>query len=135
MKSLAVRIAQLAVGALFVVAALGKIPDLGAFAHQVHNYRLTPPWSENIIAMTLPWIELMAGLALVLGPRRRAGALLALVMMLVFTAVVGAAWARGLDFRCGCFGKAGAATIGAQKFFENLGLTLVSALAFARPAK
>ncbi len=47
-------------------------------------------------------------------------------------ASVAAAWARGLDFRCGCFGKVGAASIGAQKFAENLALTLLAALASRR---
>jgi len=128
-----VRLAQLAIGVLFLVAALGKIGDLSNFAQQVHNYRLAPMWSQNLIAMTLPWIELVAGLALVLNVRPRAGATILLALMLVFTVAVGAAWARGLDFECGCFGKASASRIGAQKFFENLGWLVVAAVAAARP--
>jgi len=82
--------------------------------------------------VVMPWIELMAGLALVLGIRARAGAAITLALMIFFTIAVAAAWARGLDFRCGCFGKIGAATIGAQKFAENVGLTLIAALAARR---
>lgn len=130
-----VRLAQVAIGLVFLAAALAKIGDTTYFAQQVHNYRLAPPWSEHLIAMTMPWIELVAGLALVVGPRRRAGAFLLLVFMLVFTVAVGAAWARGLDFHCGCFGKAGAGVIGARKFFENVGLTLLAAVAFLPPRR
>jgi len=130
-----VRAAQVAIGLVFLAAALAKIGDTTYFAQQVHNYRLVPLWSEHLIAMTMPWIELVAGLALVVGPRRRAGALILLVFMLVFTAAVGAAWARGLDFHCGCFGKAGAGMIGARKFLENVGLTLVAAVAFLPPRR
>jgi putative oxidoreductase len=128
-----VRVAQLAIGVLFLVAALGKIGDLSNFALQVHNYRLAPLWSQNFIAMTLPWVELLAGLALVLGVRPRAGAVILLVLMIGFTVAVGAAWARGLDFECGCFGKASASRIGAQKLIENLGWLVVAAVAAVPP--
>lgn len=130
-----VRAAQVAIGLVFLAAALAKIGDTSYFAQQVHNYRLVPLWSEHLLAMTMPWIELVAGLALVIGPRRRAGALVVLVFMAVFTVAVGAAWARGLDFHCGCFGKAGAGMIGARKFFENVGLTLLAAIALLPPRK
>jgi hypothetical protein len=40
--------------------------------------------------------------------------------MAAFTIGVIAAMARGLSFECGCFGKAGAATIGVKKLAENL---------------
>lgn len=128
-----VRLAGIAIGVVFITAALGKIGDLGAFAAQVHNYRLAPVWSENLIAMTLPWVELLAGLGLVLGVRPRAGAVVLLALIAVFTVAVGSAWARGLDFECGCFGKASAATVGARKVAENLGYTLLAAIAVLRP--
>jgi uncharacterized membrane protein YphA (DoxX/SURF4 family) len=83
--------------------------------------------------MTLPWIELLAGLALVLGVRPRSGAVLVLVLLVGFTVAVGAAWARGLDFECGCFGKASASRIGAQKFAENLAWTALAVVAALRP--
>ncbi len=124
-----------AIGLVFVSAALGKIGDAAYFSQQVHNYRLAPLWIENLVAVTFPWIELVAGVALVTGPRRRAGAVVAFGFMLFFTAAVGAAWARGLDFQCGCFGKAGAATIGAAKFAENVGLTLLAWLACLPPRR
>lgn len=130
-----VRAAQVAIGLVFLAAALAKIGDTSYFAQQVHNYRLVPLWSEHLLAMTMPWIELVAGLALVIGPRRRAGALIVLVFMAVFTVAVGAAWARGLDFHCGCFGKAGAGMIGARKFLENVGLTLLAAIALLPPRR
>jgi uncharacterized membrane protein YphA (DoxX/SURF4 family) len=124
--------ARVAIGVVFLAAALGKIGDPAAFALQVHNYRLAPVWSENLVAILLPWVELVAGLALVLGVRARSGAVIALTLMAMFTVAVGLAWARGLDFECGCFGKAGAARIGARKFFENIGLVAVAAVAARR---
>lgn len=126
------RVTRITVGLVFVIAALAKIGDVAWFAQQLQNYRIAPAWSENALAIVMPWIELLAGLALVLGVRARAGGAVALALMIVFTLAVAAAWARGLDFRCGCFGKVGASSIGAQKFAENLGFTLLAALAARR---
>jgi len=130
-----VRAAQLVVGVVFVAAALAKIGDAAYVSQQVHNYHLAPLWAENLIATVMPWVELVAGVALVLGPRRRAGAVVVLGFMLLFTFAVGAAWARGLDFNCGCFGKAGVGVIGASKFFENVGLTLLATIAVLPPRR
>lgn len=129
-----VRVCQIAVGALFAVASLSKIGDLRAFALQVHNFRLAPIWSENLIAMTLPWIELTAALALLLGFRARGAAWIVATLLAGFTLGVAAAMARGLDFECGCFGTADHTRVGAVKLVENLLMLTVAALAVRRPA-
>lgn len=126
------RTARIALGLVMLAAALGKIGDASGFALQIHNFRLAPVWSENMVALTLPWVELCAGLALCLGIRARSAAVLGLVLMLVFTLAVGSAWARGLDFECGCFGKASASHVGASKLFENIGLTALALVASLR---
>jgi putative oxidoreductase len=128
----ALRVTRFALGALLLAAALAKIGDATGLALQVHNYRLAPGWSENLVAILLPWVELCTGLALVLGIRARAGAVIGLSLMVAFTIAVGSAWARGLDFECGCFGKASASHVGAEKFVENLGLTALATLASLR---
>jgi uncharacterized membrane protein YphA (DoxX/SURF4 family) len=117
------RAAQIAAGMIFLAAALPKIADLSAFAGSVHNFHLEPfipVAATNIVAMTIPWIELVAGLALVVGVRPRAGAVIYTVLLACFTIGVIAAMARGLSFDCGCFGKAGASQIGAKKVAYNL---------------
>ena len=114
---------QILAGLIFLAAALPKIADLVAFSGSVHNFHLdpiVPVAATNLLAMTIPWIELVAGLALVTGVRPRAGAIVYTVLMAGFTVGVVAAMARGLSFDCGCFGKAGSATIGAKKLVENL---------------
>jgi uncharacterized membrane protein YphA (DoxX/SURF4 family) len=123
------RVAQVAIGLLFLWAALAKLGSIGGFAAQLHNYRMLPLALENLVALMVPWIEFVAGLALVLGVRPRAGAVVALGMMAVFTVAVAVAWGRGLNIECGCFGAAGASKVGARKLAENLGLTALAALA------
>ena len=117
------RAAQITAGLIFLAAALPKIADLSAFASSIHNFHLeavVPMAATNILAIMIPWVELIAGLALVSGVRPRAGAYVYTALMAIFTIGVIQALARGLSFDCGCFGKAGSATIGAKKVAENL---------------
>src|ERR1051326_5667029 len=58
---------QLALGVFFVAAALPKIVDPPSFAHMVYNYRIVPGAAINLMAIVMPWIELLCGLALILG--------------------------------------------------------------------
>ncbi len=125
--------AQIVLGLLFLAAALAKIVDVASLAKEVHNFHLAPFWSEHLLAMTLPWIELMAGLALTLGIRPRAGAWVAGVLLVVFTAGVALAMARGLNFHCGCFGTADSTRIGWAKLGENVGMLALAVLGSFKP--
>lgn len=128
-----VLLAQVAVGLLFLAAALAKIGDAGAFARQIHYYRLLPFGLENLLAITLPWIELLAALAILLRLRPQAGSVVVAGLMALFVAVVAAAVVRGLDIECGCFGTADAGRVGVVKLLENLGLLALAVIASLRP--
>lgn len=125
--------AQVVLGLLFLLAALAKIVDTASLAREVHNFRIVPFWSEHLVAMTLPWVELLAGLALVLGIRPRAGAWVAGALLAGFTVGVALAMARGLNFECGCFGTAAGTRVGWAKLGENLGMLVLAALGSLRP--
>jgi uncharacterized membrane protein YphA (DoxX/SURF4 family) len=127
-----VRLCQIGIGLLFAAAALAKLGDLHSFAEEVHNFRMMPVAIENVVAMTLPWIELVAALALILGIRPRSGALVAACMMAVFTVAVGVAMARGLDIECGCFGTADGTRVGLVKLLENSGMLAMAAVGSLR---
>jgi uncharacterized membrane protein YphA (DoxX/SURF4 family) len=129
-----VRAAQLATALVFLAASLPKISDVPQFAKDVAAYQLAPVWSHHLIAMTLPWIELVVALALIAKLHERAAAVVATTAMLVFTAAVAWAWSRGLSIDCGCFGQGVSEPVGASKFLQNLGLTAL-ALVAALPAK
>ena len=126
------RVVRIALGIVVAWAALAKLSDLAAFSSQVHNFRVLPIWSENLVAMTLPWIELVAALSLLLGVQSRSGALVATGLLAVFTVAVALAVARGLDFQCGCFGTADATRVGWGKLLQNTGLLAVGAVAALR---
>jgi uncharacterized membrane protein YphA (DoxX/SURF4 family) len=128
-----IRASQILIGALFLVAALAKLGDLRAFAEQIHNFRLLPWGLENTSAIVLPWIELVAGLALVFGVRARSGGAVAAVLMAAFTAAVLIAMARGLDIECGCFGTGDATRVGLLKVLENAAMLALALAACLRP--
>jgi uncharacterized membrane protein YphA (DoxX/SURF4 family) len=95
--------AQLALGAVFVAASLPKILDPPSFAHMIYNYRLLPGGAINAFALWLPWVELLAGLLLVIGVWKRTGAGIAAMLLLVFLAALSWNLARGNPVNCGCF--------------------------------
>jgi uncharacterized membrane protein YphA (DoxX/SURF4 family) len=94
---------QIALGAVFVVAALPKITDPPAFAHMIYNYRLVPGALVNGLALVMPWIELVVGILLILGAWRREAALVAALLLFVFLGAIGWNLARGHAIDCGCF--------------------------------
>lgn len=128
-----VRASQILIGALFAVAALAKLGDLHAFAEQIHNFRLVPWGLENLAAMSLPWIELIAAMALVFGVRARAGGLVAATLVALFTLAVLIAMGRGLDIECGCFGTGDATRVGLLKVLENAAMLALALTASLRP--
>lgn len=103
---------RLALGVVFIWAALAKIADPGSFSSQIHNFRMLPVALENIFALTLPWVELVAGLALVANIVPRAATQLLGALLVVFMVAIVAALARKLDIDCGCFGTEDAAKTG-----------------------
>jgi putative oxidoreductase len=94
---------QIALGAIFLVAALPKIADPPSFAHMIYNYRLVPGALVNAMALVMPWVELLAGLALILGVWRKESAIVCGLLILVFLVAIGVNLARGHAVDCGCF--------------------------------
>ena len=93
---------EVILGLLFVIASMHKIADPPEFAKIVYNYRMFP-W-PNLIGVYMPWVELLAGLALIVGLfGRKGGAALIGLLLLVFMAGIGFNLARGNIVDCGCF--------------------------------
>jgi len=109
---------QLALGALFVIAAVPKIIDPPSFAHMIFNYRIVPAPAINIMALTMPWLELLCGLALIFGVWRRAALMLIGAMLIVFITAIGINLGRGNAIDCGCFNVADAGKTYQQRMFD-----------------
>lgn len=98
---------RLLLGGIFLAAALEKIQYPVSFAEMVEHYQLLPFQVGVWLALVLPYLELVLGLALVLGFLSRSCALLAAGLSIVFGLASFSAWWRGLDVSCGCFHSQG----------------------------
>ncbi len=98
---------RLYLGGVFLLACHHKILHPSAFALDVATYQLLPLELVNLQALVLPWVELLAGLMLVLAFRTRAAALLINAMMVMFIAALVWALLQGFDMGCGCFASEG----------------------------
>jgi len=94
---------RLLLGAIFVYASLDKIASPAGFAKAVYQWQVGGPVLSNLVAVTLPWVELLAGLLLIVGVWRREAALVVACMLVVFLAAAASVLARGIDVEnCGC---------------------------------
>ena len=106
------RILGFLVGSVFIFAGLTKIVGLQPFhwldpmefARDIDNYKMLP-WTISVgLALYLPWLEVICGLALIFR-RWYSGALAILfTLLLVFIGASIVAKTRGIDVSCGCFG-------------------------------
>jgi len=94
-------------GMIFLYASYHKIASPAQFTKIIYGYYLFPDVSINIIAIVLPFLELFAGLALILGIYPRSAAVIVNGMLLGFIVALSINLVRGLEFDCGCFSSDG----------------------------
>jgi uncharacterized membrane protein YphA (DoxX/SURF4 family) len=112
------RILRLLAGGVFLVAGVLKVLDPAHFAADIDHFRLLPYFAVAPLALYLPWLEIVCGLAVFVGAARRSALVLLLAMTVVFIAAITSAWMRGLDIRCGCFGAASTAPLAYDLVFD-----------------
>ena len=120
-KSFPWRIVALIIGGIFIYAGVIKAMDPVGFANDIDNYKILP-WALTVrLAFYLPWLEILCGLAVILGLLYRGGLLILTVLVSIFIVASVIAKARGLDITCGCFGHASKYL----SFFGHLALDFV----------
>jgi uncharacterized membrane protein YphA (DoxX/SURF4 family) len=114
-RPLPLRAMGLVLGVVFVYASLDKIAAPVDFARIVYRYGLVGPGqplgltAANLLAVGLPWVELVAGLALIAGVWRREAAATVGLMLVMFIGAIGWTMLMGIDVtNCGCFTVDGA---------------------------
>jgi uncharacterized membrane protein YphA (DoxX/SURF4 family) len=116
-------------GAFFVYASLDKIWSPAAFAKIVYQWEVLGPVPSNLVAVTLPWVELLAGLLLLAGVWRRESSLVMALLLVVFLVAAASVMARGIDVEnCGCVSvaKAEPASSWLPAWTQGVGWFLVS---------
>lgn len=96
----------IAVAALFVVAAVLKLRNIGDFAQQLSELRALPAVLQRPGALAVPALELV-GAGLVFAPATRtAGLWLLLALLAMFTIIVASNILAGnVHIACACFGS------------------------------
>ncbi|MCX6435641.1 MAG: DoxX family protein [Actinobacteria bacterium] len=128
---------RLVVGAVLLVAGYLKAFNPSKAKMAVRAYEALPIPVANILGVALPWIEIGAGLLLILGVAVRKTAIFSGFLMLIFIIAIAQAWARGLSIDCGCFGGGGQVdakdTKYVQEILRDFGLGLMSLYLFRYP--
>jgi uncharacterized membrane protein YphA (DoxX/SURF4 family) len=109
---------QIALGAIFVIAAWPKIADPPSFAHMIYNYRLVPGSLINISALVMPWVEMQAGLALILGVWKSAARNVIAAMLAIFIIAISINIFRDNAIDCGCFNVSDRGKSHEQRIFD-----------------
>ena len=100
-------LARLVVGGVDLAAGIAKFPDPAANVRQVRAFDILPEAVVPTVGHALPTVEIIVGAALVLGLLTRAFAVIGGLFFIAFIIGISAAWARGLEINCGCFGSTG----------------------------
>lgn len=108
-------LSRLVIGIMFIYASWYKIIEPASFAKSIWFYHLVPGYLINLMAVILPWLELLAGLALILGIFYEGAKIWSALMMVVFIVALTSTIVRGIDIDCGCFKASHGATGSAWK--------------------
>jgi len=104
LRTVALTLARLALGGIFLYAALNKIIDPLGFVTDILHYRLIGYPVAVVVDFYLPWVELVCGVGVIFRWRERAALSIISSLCVVFTIALFSAWLRGIDLSCGCFG-------------------------------
>lgn len=100
---------RVALGGLFCIAAVSKLQEPQTFAEAIKAFKVVDHIALGHLiataAFVIPWVELIAGAALVLGLWSRAAALTIALALAAFIAGLVSVIARGIDASCSCFGN------------------------------
>ncbi|MEM7232022.1 MAG: MauE/DoxX family redox-associated membrane protein [Planctomycetota bacterium] len=113
-------IVRLALGGILVYASWHKITDPPDFAKIIFNYKMFPASTINLLAIYVPWIELIAGFAIISGIGSRGASFLAGGMFIFFICALSYNLSRECPTICGCFStfEDGKSLTPEQKFDE-----------------
>ena len=124
-KKIILIVIRIALAIVFIYAAIPKIIDPTQFAQDIDNYKILPYFAVTILAIILPWLELLVGLFLIVGIWLPAAAFITAALNIVFIIAIASAMYRGLDIDCGCF-STGDSLVGWKRLFEDFFLLIAS---------
>jgi protein-disulfide isomerase/uncharacterized membrane protein YphA (DoxX/SURF4 family) len=103
---------RLLLGIVFIVAGTQKVGDPSSFVRATRAYQVLPDWLARATGYGLPYLEIAAGVLIVLGIATRVAAAALSILLVGFLIGIIQASARGLQIECGCFGGGGKVAAG-----------------------
>ena len=96
---------RLIVGSVLIFAAIPKILDPLDFAFNLSAYQLFPKGLITVMAVLVPYIEMITGVLILTGIKIEGALVIAIGMFTVFVFSLLWAISLGLDINCGCYGQ------------------------------
>lgn len=90
--------------AVFCYAGVNKLLGVSVFSHIIARFDLLPPAWINPVAIILPVVEILLGLALLLPAWQRPALFGVILCVAMFAAALMSTILRGIPVSCGCFG-------------------------------
>jgi uncharacterized membrane protein YphA (DoxX/SURF4 family) len=121
-RRLVIWIARLLLGGIFVYAGYAKLvypnhnlwpyfmlkfsisTNLSTFAFQVQSYKVLGAEGASLVAHTLPFVEIVLGMLLLIGWKFRIWAAIVTAILAGFLTLVTRAYLLHMEINCGCFG-------------------------------
>lgn len=129
MKRIFYHLARLILAVVFIYAGAVKAKDVTAFAGFVAAYEILPFAMNYFVAATLPYVEFLAGILLLLNVRVRPALVAIGGMNVVFIIALTSVLIRGLDIDCGCFDPGSGQNVSAAvALWRDLGLMILVVL-------
>lgn len=130
-------IARLVVGGVWIYAGALKVGDPAASVGAVRAYQLLPTDLAEVVGRTLPMLEIVVGVCLVVGLLTRFNGVVSALLQIAFVIGIASVWSRGIEIDCGCFGDGGPNPDATSQYpweiARDLGLLALSALLVVRP--
>ena len=95
---------RLILGIVFIYASYSKIIDPNKFSSTIDLYKATPITINNLIALIVPWVELLIGFGLILNRSIKGSIIISIGLFITFIILLSQAYYRGFTLDCGCFG-------------------------------
>ena len=96
---------RLGLAGIFLWAGASKLRDPQIFAEGIGTFRVFPFSCLNLLALSVPVLEILAGMLLLTPRWRRQGALLSAILSAIFALLFAWALYHGWEVHCGCFGR------------------------------
>jgi len=99
-------VGRILLAGIFLAAGIAKLREPWLqFAVSINTFKIVPDSMLEPIARTLPWFEVVLGLAILSGVYLKWTSTLASLILAGFLSLLIRSWALGLEVDCGCFGS------------------------------